>query len=726
MASAPLVTVIVPVHNGARFLGRCLGALYESDYENFDVVVVDDASTDDSRRVARGFPFRVIELAERGGPARARNLAAAGAAGEILFFTDADVVVKPETLRRAVELLAEHEGAAGVIGSYTKETPAGNFVSTYKNLQHHFVHHRSAGPVAGFFTACGALRREAFEAVGGFDESAHDCALEDLELGLRLTRRGRRIVLTPELQVTHLKHYTLAGLVYIEFWQRAVPYTAHLLRHRTLPDQLSTGRGQRAALAAAHLSLLCAVLAALAPAPLWFAAASAGLLLAWLVLNRGLLFFLMGEKGIAFACGGMALQLLSHLYSGLGLVVGAARFAAGGGSKSESGSEENPFARLADRRLLQLKPFRPVEPPAETIRLGFNENPLGPSPLAVEAARLALARIGRYPDDGGRALKQALADRHGLRPENFLLGNGASEVLELLARAFVRPGDEIVFADPSFPMYRGLGEARGAANVAVPLRAHAHDLDAMAAAVTRRTRLVFVTNPNNPTGTLVGLAEVEAFVRRVPDGVLVVFDEAYMDCVGEGAVDTLGLLGRKAVVVRTFSKMRGLAGLRIGYGVADPRLCEVLEKVRRPFNTNAVAQAAAVAALADEQHLERTRAAVAEGKSFLYRGLAALGLAYVPSVTNFVYADAGRDAGEVCDALLRRGLLIKPVRGTWVRLSVGTPGQNEALMRALGAVLPESAARTPEAAGEDEPPYGPDSFQGFWTELMGRAGPPPF
>lgn len=730
MKAQPKVTVIVPVHDGAQFLERCLLALSQTEYEGYEVVVVDDASTDRSAEIARTFPCRVLELAERSGPARARNLAAAAAGGEILFFTDADVVVKPSTVGEAVALLERHPRAAGVIGAYTKETPAPGFVSAYKNLQHHFVHHRSAGPVAGFFTACGALRREAFEAVGGFDESARDCALEDLELGLRLTARGRQIILAPELQVTHLKRYTLRSLVYIEFWQRAVPYTAYLLRHRALPDQLSTGRGQRVALAAAHLATLAAVLAAATASAVWGAVA-AGFLLSWLVLNRRLALFLREERGSAFACGGAALQFLSHLYSGAGLVLGACLYALGryrpaeARSKGAAGMDANPYARLADSRLLHLKPFRPVEPPPTTLRLGFNENPLGPSPLAVEAARLALARIGRYPDDGGRGLKAALSAKLNLSPENFVLGNGASELLELIARAFVAPGDEIVFADPSFPMYRGLGAACGAKCVAVPLHEHAHDLPAMAAAVTRRTKLIFVTNPNNPTGTLLGQAEIEHFVRLLPEDVLVVFDEAYIECLEPGAVDTLPLLSRKTAVVRTFSKMRGLAGLRVGYAAADPRLCEVLEKLRRPFNTNAVAQAAAVAALEDEGHLERTRETVHAGRAYLYRRLTELGLKYVPSVTNFVFVDARCDATKVCDMLLRRGVLIKPVRGNWVRLSVGTPEQNERLALALGEVLGEGRrGRAPAGIELDEPITEAEFISGFWGIPFDRHWPP--
>lgn len=731
MSAAPKVTVVVPVHNGAPFLERCLRALSETDYENFDVVVVDDASTDGSADIARAFDCRVLSQRERRGPAAARNLAVAVAECELIFFTDADVLVKPSTIREAVEFLARDPEAAGVIGSYTKETPAAGFVSAYKNLQHHLVHQRSAGSVAGFFTACGALRREAFEAVGGFDESARDCALEDFELGLRLTAHGRRVVLAPDLQVTHLKRYTLRSLVFIEFRQRAVPYTVHLLRHRSLPDQLSTTRRKRLALAATYLSLLSAACAALTLSALWGSLA-VFLFLSWLALEGELLLFLKTEKGWTFACRGMALQFLSHLYSGVGFIVGACSFAlerfsgrdaARGVSKTTHGA--NPLERLADRRLAQLKPFRPVEPPPDTVRLGFNENPLGPSPLAVEAARLALARIGRYPDDGGRALKHALAAKLGLRPENFLLGNGGSEVLELIARAFLAPGDELVFADPSFPMYRGLGLASGATNVAVPLRAHVHDLPAMAAAVNRRTKLVFVTNPNNPTGTLLPQSEIDDFMRRVPEDVLVVFDEAYIDCVELEGAGTLGLLAqRNVVVVRTFSKMRGLAGLRVGYGVADPRLCEVLEKVRRPFNTNCVAQAAAVAALGDERHLELTRAAVREGRAFLCRQLSALGVDYIPSVTNFVCADAGRDAAEVCDELLRRGLLIKPVGPTRVRISVGTSEQNEMLVRALGEVLgraPRTAdvnalAEGPHAAAEEAPMV-------FRPEPVARVGP---
>lgn len=364
--------------------------------------------------------------------------------------------------------------------------------------------------------------------------------------------------------------------------------------------------------------------------------------------------------------------------------------------KNKSDSAMHEITRLANPYLFSLSPFRPGKLPPEILRLGFNENPLGPSPKALTSIKSSLREVSCYPDDDGVDLKEALAAQTLLATENYILGNGASEILEIVARAFIRPGDEIISASPTFPMYQMLAAAFGARNVVVPLRSHKHDLAKMVESVTPRTKLLFVTNPNNPTGTMVGQDEIEAFLSYVPDNVIVVFDEAYIDCISGENVNTPKLLEKKPIiVVRTFSKIRGLAGLRIGYGLATTEIVEILEKVRRPFNTNRLAQAAAIATLEDQQHLAQTLQVVKAGKESLYECLDQLELAYVPSVTNFIFVDLQRNASALCDLLLEQGIHIKPIHTTWARISVGNAAQVAVLTGALERWLgKQSAGRT--------------------------------
>jgi histidinol-phosphate aminotransferase len=350
--------------------------------------------------------------------------------------------------------------------------------------------------------------------------------------------------------------------------------------------------------------------------------------------------------------------------------------------------------------LIPYSPGKPIEEVErelgipESVKLASNENPLGPSPLAVAALREALPNVHRYPDGSGYRLTRALAKHWDVAPEMVLLGNGSNELLELAGRAFLLPGDEAVYAAQAFVVYEMVAQVTGAAKVAVPLKDFTHDLAAMRAAITPRTKLVFVGNPNNPTGTAVAPGALEEFLTSVPPEVLVILDEAYYEYLPPDLTpESLRFVreGRLVLVLRTFSKIYGLAGLRIGYGIGPAPLIALLNRIRAPFNTNSLAQAAATAALADAKHVGSTRALTETGRKYLTEQCRALGLSVVPSVANFLLVDTGRPGPAVAEALLRRGVIVRPMAGygfpTHLRISVGTPPENERCVAALKAVL---------------------------------------
>ena len=322
------------------------------------------------------------------------------------------------------------------------------------------------------------------------------------------------------------------------------------------------------------------------------------------------------------------------------------------------------------------------------IKLASNESPIGPSPRAVAAVRDAVANAHRYPDGASFALRRKLAPRLGVEERQLVFGCGGDEILELVVKCVLGPGDECVYAWPSFAMYPIVVRGMGATPVAVPLDGTlTHDLDAMRRAITPRTRLVFVCNPNNPTGTSVGAAAFDAFVASLPEDVVLAIDEAYFEYVRRADFPkSFAWLSRRpgTLVLRTFSKIYGLAGLRVGYGVADPELAGYLERARHPFNVNRLAEAAAVAALDDEEHASRSRAVNAEGMAYLSRELPPLGVEVWPSDANFLLARIG--AG-VCDRLLREGIIVRPLAGfgmpEHVRISLGLPEENERLVKTL-------------------------------------------
>jgi len=344
------------------------------------------------------------------------------------------------------------------------------------------------------------------------------------------------------------------------------------------------------------------------------------------------------------------------------------------------------------------EPGKPIEDvarelgldPTTIIKLASNENAFGTSPLAIAAAQEALGQSEMYPDGGCYRLREKLAEKWQLAPDQFVMGNGSNEILELLGHVFLRPGDEVVMGNPAFIVYKLVTLLFGATPVELPLVDHRHDLDRLADAVTEKTRLVFVPSPNNPTGTANTEDELRAFARRMPDHVIVVFDEAYAEYL-ESPPDLRPLIseGCKVICLRTFSKIHGLAALRVGYGYACRELATLLNRVRQPFNVNAIAQAAAVAALDDEEFISKCYEQNQAGLRQLVAGFEAMGTAYVPSVANFVLAKVG-DGARIYQELQARGLIVRPMGSygmpEWLRITVGSHEQNEVALRELKAL----------------------------------------
>jgi histidinol-phosphate aminotransferase len=365
----------------------------------------------------------------------------------------------------------------------------------------------------------------------------------------------------------------------------------------------------------------------------------------------------------------------------------------------------NVFANLAAPGVAALHPYQPGKPVEElerelgitgAVKLASNENPLGPSPKVLEALPRLLPELGRYPDGNGFALKSLLAQRHGIGAEQLTLGNGSNDILELIARAFVTPSNEVIFSEHAFAVYPIVTQAVGARAVTTPAREWGHDLDAMLREVNDRTRVVFVANPNNPTGTWLGAQALEQFVESIPRHVVVVIDEAYHEYASrwpaaqaDGYPDATQWVARypNLVVTRTFSKAYALAGLRVGYAVSNAGIADLLNRVRQPFNVNTLALAAAGIALNDEGHLERALRVNSDGMQQLISVFDELGLEHIPSAGNFVAVDVGRDAGPVYDALLRRGVIVRPVANygmpRHLRVTVGTAAENERFVEAL-------------------------------------------
>jgi histidinol-phosphate aminotransferase len=363
---------------------------------------------------------------------------------------------------------------------------------------------------------------------------------------------------------------------------------------------------------------------------------------------------------------------------------------------------------LANEHILGIAPYEPGKPIEELerelmiqspIKLASNENPLPPSDRVQKAIIAALSSLDRYPDGSGFYLRQALAKKHGVMPDQVVLGNGSNELIELLVRTFLRPGDEAIVPHPSFVVYPMMVQAAGGVRVMVMLKDFRLDLDAMARAITPMTKIVFVANPNNPTATIVTKDEVEHFMARVPERTIVIFDEAYIEfAMGLDFPDTLAYVkqGRKVVTLRTFSKASSLAGLRVGYGIADADAIALMNRIRQPFNVNSLAQAAGLAALDDEAHILECVRMIEAGRHFLYDEFKRIGLQYVPSRANFILVDVGRNAAEIYQKLLHQGVIVRPMTPfgleTALRITVGTPEENRKLVKALRVVLGKTAA----------------------------------
>ena len=357
---------------------------------------------------------------------------------------------------------------------------------------------------------------------------------------------------------------------------------------------------------------------------------------------------------------------------------------------------------LANAQLRDLAVYEPGKPIEETarelgvdpstiVKLASNENPLGPSAKALEAMRAALGNAHLYPDGSAFYLRKAIASKLNVSPENVILGNGSNEVIEFLGHAFLNPGDDVITCQYAFIVYKLLAFAFGVRTIETPSPDFQQDLDATLELVTAKTRIIFIPNPNNPTGTLISQRTIDNFMSRVPENVIVVFDEAYFEFLDDPP-DTLRFVrdGRSVVVLRTFSKIHGLAGLRIGYAIAPPETIEVLHKTRQPFNVNSIAQAGAIAALADDAHLRDTKRVIDEGRVYLQEHFAKMQIPFVPGAANFIMANVG-DACAVFQKLLQRKIIVRPLKGyglaEWVRISVGTMEENEKLVAALREVL---------------------------------------
>lgn len=357
----------------------------------------------------------------------------------------------------------------------------------------------------------------------------------------------------------------------------------------------------------------------------------------------------------------------------------------------------------ARKEIFTLKPYVPGKPIEEVkrelglediIKIASNENPLGPSPKAMQAVEELIKDIHYYPDANCYNLKQKLAALTGVETEGIVVGNGSDELLMVLAQAFLNPGDEVIYASPTFSEYEFTTRVMGGICVEVPLNNFKHDLKAMLQAITNNTKFIVICNPNNPTGTCLNEQEIADFMSSVPDDILVIFDEAYSEYAqsfdfGSG----LKYLpeGRNVIVLHTFSKIYGLAGLRIGYGLTRPEIARAMETVMAPFNVNSLAQVAALAAIDDNEHLEKSKSTNSRGKQYLYREFERMGLNYIETEANFIFVDTGQDCQEVFRELLKGGVIVRTGDvfnfPTFIRVTVGTGEENQRFIHDLEKVL---------------------------------------
>ena len=350
--------------------------------------------------------------------------------------------------------------------------------------------------------------------------------------------------------------------------------------------------------------------------------------------------------------------------------------------------------------LIPYPPGKPIEELERelgikgSIKLASNENPLGPSPMAVQAVMEKVQGLHRYPDGSGYYLKTRLSEKFGLPMSQIILGNGSNELIELIIRTFLSPGEQVVQAFPTFLVYEKVVKGAGGQIISVPLSDFRIDLNAIADAITADTKIIFLTNPNNPTGSAFSKDEMTGFLEKIPDDVILVLDEAYIEFVSdEGVAQGLELLSAHPLlaVLRTFSKLYGLAGLRIGYGFAAESLIDYMNRVRQPFNANTLAQAAAIAALDDSEFVSRTLKVVKEGLQYLYQNLDEMGLEYLPTQTNFFLIKVPRKGKEIYERMLKKGVIVRSMDSyglpDYIRINVGLPEENERFVRSLKEIL---------------------------------------
>jgi len=357
---------------------------------------------------------------------------------------------------------------------------------------------------------------------------------------------------------------------------------------------------------------------------------------------------------------------------------------------------------LPRRSILNLKPYKPGKPIEEVkrelglkdvIKMASNENPLGPSPKALAAIKRYLPDLNRYPESGCFYLRQTLSKRLKVKPEQLIFGNGSDELIVLALRAFVDEGDEVVVAAPTFLIYEIASKIQGTKIKKVPTRYFKYNLKAMKCAVTKNTKMLFIANPDNPNGSYVTKYELEEFLKGLPESMIVFIDEAYFDFVAEKDYPNgLNYIAKnKIIVTRSFSKSYGLAGLRIGYGVSSPEIIRYMDSVREPFNVNSMAQIAAIAALKDRGFLSKTKKVTEKGRRFLYGEFKKMGLRYIPSVTNFVLFEVGKDAAEICKRLLKKGVIVRNMKAwgmdTFIRVTVGKEKENKRFIKELKRII---------------------------------------
>lgn len=347
----------------------------------------------------------------------------------------------------------------------------------------------------------------------------------------------------------------------------------------------------------------------------------------------------------------------------------------------------------------KISPYVPGKPISDVqrelglshvIKLASNENPFGCSEKVKQAVAEGISSLALYPDGNATLLRECLADKLGLKADQLVFGAGSNEIITFIAQVFLAPGDESIYANPSFVWYDTAVRATGAQPVIIPLKEHRHDLEAMKNAITDKTKIIWICNPNNPTGTIITSDEQDAFLQAVPSNIVVVLDEAYYEFAqGEGYPESLPLLQKypNLIILRTFSKVYGLASLRVGYGAASPEMISYLNRIRPPFNVNTLAQMAAAAALDDQQFVAKTIAENKKGLATLYSAFDRLKLNYVRSCANFIWVETPHPSGEMFQRLLRRGVIIRPFMGNWLRITVGSEEENRAFIQALDESL---------------------------------------